>query len=332
MFVLGCDITIGPFNFKSVHEVKVRRSLHNYLDTASIKIPASARLRQNGILTETVETAKAIQAHMPVLIKLGYNGDLRQEFRGYVARVNVATPCEIEVEGMFHLLKFKTYKKAFREVSLKQLFEYLIAELPDIQLSRNMPDAPLGVFYCDGRTGTEILEELKKDGFAIYFRDNELYGGLQYTEVYDTVKYRLGWNVIKDNQLKYRREQDVKARIKAIYIKPDNERIVVTVGNGSGIERTQYYTNISGKDDNEIKKNLRLEAEGDLKELSYDGYEGKITTFLQPFAVAGDAAEIEDENYPERSGKYIIETSEVTFGTGGARRVLEIGKTVSRQR
>lgn len=310
----------------------MKRSLHNYLDTATIKIPASARLRQNGILTETVETAKAIQAHMPVVIKLGYNGELRQEFRGYVARVNVATPCEIEVEGMFHLLKFKTYDKAFRSVTMKQLFEYLVAELPDIQLSSNIPDAPLGEFYCDGRTGTEILEELKKDGFAIYFRDNVLYGGLQYTEVYDTAKYRLGWNVIKDNQLKYRREQDVKASIKAVLIQPNNQRIIEKVGKSGGVERVLNYIGISGKNESEIRKNLREKAEGDLKELSYDGYEGKITTFLQPFAVAGDAAEIEDENYPERSGKYIIETSEVTFGTGGARRVLEIGKTVSRQK
>ena len=36
-------------------------------------------------------------------------------------------------------------------------------------------------------------------------------------------------------------------------------------------------------------------------------------------------AEINDEQYKERDGRYYIESVETTFGTNGARRVVEIG-------
>ena len=36
-------------------------------------------------------------------------------------------------------------------------------------------------------------------------------------------------------------------------------------------------------------------------------------------------ASIEDKVYNERSGDYFIETVEVQFGTGGGRRVVELG-------
>ena len=162
MFVLGCHITIDKFTFTSVHEVTVRRSLHNFTETATIKIPASARLKENGIRSATVETAKTIQAKMPVTIQLGYNGELKEEFKGFVSRVNFSTPVEIECEGYFQPLKFKTYTENFPSITLKGLLQHLVDAVPEsgIVLSSNIPDANLGVFYCDNRNGSEILESL----------------------------------------------------------------------------------------------------------------------------------------------------------------------------
>lgn len=59
--------------------------------------------------------------------------------------------------------------------------------------------------------------------------------------------------------------------------------------------------------------------------LTFDGYEGKITSFLQPYCEPGYKAILEDKTYPERGGNYIIEAVEVTYGTGGARRKVSIG-------
>lgn len=70
---------------------------------------------------------------------------------------------------------------------------------------------------------------------------------------------------------------------------------------------------------------LKTLAREELKRYSFDGYRGKITTFLLPYALPGGVASIEDKVYNERSGDYFIESVETSFGTGGGRRVVEIG-------
>ena len=66
-------------------------------------------------------------------------------------------------------------------------------------------------------------------------------------------------------------------------------------------------------------------AQEELKRYSFDGYRGKIETFLFPYALPGMVAQLEDEVYRERSGSYYIESVDVSFGMGGARRNVEIG-------
>ncbi len=73
------------------------------------------------------------------------------------------------------------------------------------------------------------------------------------------------------------------------------------------------------------KSSLSQMADAKLKSLSYDGYEGKITAFLQPLCEPGCKAIIDDKKYPERSGNYICESIEVTYGNSGARRIVGIG-------
>ncbi|MBL0144937.1 MAG: hypothetical protein IPP48_03425 [Chitinophagaceae bacterium] len=62
--------------------------------------------------------------------------------------------------------------------------------------------------------------------------------------------------------------------------------------------------------------------------MSYDGYEGKITSFLQPFCQHGWKAGLTDKSFPERSGDYLITSVEVTYGMSGARRTVELGEKI----
>ena len=63
----------------------------------------------------------------------------------------------------------------------------------------------------------------------------------------------------------------------------------------------------------------------ELKRYSFDGYRGKIETFLFPFSLPGMVAELDDPVYQERNGTYFIESTEVSFSTQGARRTVELG-------
>ena len=135
----------------------------------------------------------------------------------------------------------------------------------------------------------------------------------------ETVKYVLRENVISDNELKYQLAEDVKLKVKAVCYYKDGTKIEGELGEDGGETRTFYYYDV--KDAAELK----TLAQEELKRYSFDGYRGKITTFLLPYALPGMVASIEDKVYNERSGDYFIESVETSFGTGGGRRTVEIG-------
>lgn len=130
-----------------------------------------------------------------------------------------------------------------------------------------------------------------------------------YKVVGDAVKYRLRYNVVKDDDLKYQRAEDVKLKIKAVCIYKDGTKVEAEIGPKDGTEKKLYFYDV--KDQQE----LAALAAAELKRYSYDGYAGRITAFLQPYAAPCMVAEIEDEVYHERDGRYYIEGVETTYGT-----------------
>ena len=125
--------------------------------------------------------------------------------------------------------------------------------------------------------------------------------------------------MIRVDDLKYQFAQDVKLKVKAVCYYKDGTRIEGEIGQEGGETKTLYFYDV--KDAGELKSLAGQE----LKRHSFDGYRGKIETFLFPYALPGMVAALDDPIYQERSGNYYIESTETTFGTGGARRSVEIG-------
>ena len=94
---------------------------------------------------------------------------------------------------------------------------------------------------------------------------------------------------------------------------------VVQSSGGAGLNKTVRTTAVT---DAATLKNMALAAQ---YKFNYDGYEGKITGFLQPYCEPAYMAYIEDKKYPERTGTYNVESTEVTYGMRGARRIVGIG-------
>lgn len=330
MFILNCHITIGRYHFQSVHEVVVNRSIHSFIDNCLIKIPASARLRFEGEKpTESIidagqirQTADLFTVGDAVTVQLGYNGDLKTEFKGFVKRVNFTSPLEIECEGYSYQLKQKNINKSWASISLKGLLNEITSGT-SITLSEHIPDVKLNNVFFRNIPADQVLNWLQdKLLMTVYFNFSELYAGLAYAPYKGVVKYKLGWNTVKGDELKYHLASDTKIKIKAIYVRPDNSRLEVEVGDSEGSTRTVFITHVRTIDE------LRAAAENKLNMYKYNGYSGKITAFLQPFAEHGYKAVLEDDRFPERSGSYMIESVQVQFGTQGARRVCEIGVKV----
>ncbi|UYU57690.1 hypothetical protein KQP61_03455 [Bacteroides faecis] len=317
MFVLCSEIKIGSVSFKSVHEVQIKRSIYNLAATAIIKIPVTAVLKHTGEPPAHIETASTIKAGDKVEIRLGYDNSFNTEFVGYVKRLNYKVPLEIECEDEYYMTRHVNCVFSKKETTLKQCLNTI---LTGIKLA-SCVDLTLKNFVINNKPGSWVLGYLKKEyGLTVFFDINgNLYAGKAHDVKGETVKYRLRYNVVKDDDLKYQLANDVKLKVKAICYYKDGTKIEGEIGEEGGETKTLYYYDVKDT------KELKTLAGEELKRYSFDGYRGKIETFLFPFSLPGMVAELDDPVYQKRNGTYFIESTEVSFSTSGARRTVELG-------
>ncbi len=304
--------------FDAFNSIEIDLDMFKINSSCKIKIPTSARLEYKGKeFTESVQTAKQFARGDKVSVWLGYNGDLKLEFTGFIYRLNYKTPLEIECEGYEFLLRSSCETKTWAKTNLKEVLQYL-TKGTSIVLNDKIPDiAFLKYIIPANTTKLEELQKIKeKYGITIFFVHDNLYAGLAYILDLGTVKYKLGWNTIKDDELKYRNADDVRLKIKAVWIKPNNTKVEAEVGDPEGSLRTLFFYDVSSKSE------LEKLAKEEMKKYKYSGYEGKITTFLQPFAQPGMKGILMDPKYAEKDGTYYITGVKTKADKGGGRRTV----------
>lgn len=324
------DITIGIYKRVKPHAVKINKSIYEFTDKAVIKLPITARIKRAGeVITESVETARQFTEGDKVLIKLGYNSSLTTEFEGFISRVNLTQPLEVECEGYSYQLRKKTYKKTFVNAQLKEVLQYLITGT-DIILDKSIPDFKIDKMVLQNHSGTEVLDMIKKvsdSNIRLYFSGNVLYAGLVFVKTKADVKYRLGWNVIKDGNLKQRLAKNQDVTVNYIGEKKDGSKVKVkakhnsTTGSAGSTGETKVIKTHAITDES----TLNAMADAKLKSLSFDGYEGKITAFGIPYCEPGYRCILEDRKYVERGGNYLVESVEINYTSSGYRRTPGIG-------
>lgn len=326
MFRLQSLISIGKYNFSGgVADLTIKKSVSVIMDTAVLKIPAISRVTGNDALPQSsIETAKLFKEGDPVTIELGYNGDLREEFVGFVRRVNLSTPAELELEGYAYLLRAVRLTKSYKEVTLKALLADLVAGTA-IELSDKIVDTTLKNLSIKNSNGLEVLDYIKSTCcLRVYFIGKTLYAGLEETLPLNDkpVQYRLGWNVIRDNQLKYH-SSDEKILVRVVRkAKKGKPQVVYEVGDTGGSIRDLRPANLS----DEACKKL---ADSALELAKRGGYQGKVTAFLKPYCDFAYAIEIDDPKFGERKGRYFVDGIEIKFGKSGARRTLDIKRRLN---
>ncbi|MDD2965541.1 MAG: hypothetical protein PHU33_16480 [Bacteroidales bacterium] len=306
--------------FTSCFGGESERSINAISHKATLKIPASCVLRAGAVVSQSQQTAKKFTRGDKIKMEIGYDGRMNTVFDGFIKRVNLTTPTELECEGYEFQLRHSLGSKTFKTVSLKELLSFAISGT-DITLSSLIPSMSFSNFVIkQNEDALDVLQRLTdKYGLTVYLNEKELYAGLAYIPDLGSVKYKIGFNTIKDNQLKYRNADDVKLKVKAIWVKDDNSRVEATVGDDSGSLRTLFFFDVSSLDD------LKKLASQEIQKYKYSGWEGKITTWCEPFAIPGMKAVIIDPQYSERAGTYYIIGVKYTFGIGGIRLIVEIG-------
>lgn len=317
MYTLTCNIRVGNKRFSSANSVTVKRSVYSLGATATIKLPVTAVLRQAGMPSTKVETAQAVSVGEPVEICLGYNGRNRLEFRGYVKALNLRTPLEIVCEDEFWQCRRRNITNSgtltLEALLVKCGIKVGYAEKLTLK-NYAVPDKPV----------SSVLSDLsKRYGLSVFFDlEGKVYACRPEKVIGDRVNYELRGNVINDDNLQYLNRNDVKIEIKAICFKKDGTRVEAKKGAEGGTSRTLYFYDV------EDMTELATLAQNELERETANGYDGSITTFLEPYAAPCMVARLADPVYTERSGDYYISSVETTFGVSGGRRRVEIGASV----
>ena len=322
---MQADIKIGAFKPFKPHSVSWKRSIDTYSDTAVVKVPGLAWMKCNDTQYELVNSADQFDEGMRIDVFVGYNDIKQLRFQGFIRRINFTIPVEIECEGYsYQLRKKEGYSKSYASTTVKQILGDLIVGT-DIKLSDQIPDVPLRNIYFKNVKGTDVLDYLKdKCLLTIYFNYNVLYCGLRMTEPKATVKFRLGWNVIKADDLKFNAGREL-ATVNIQVEKRKADGTKVKAKHGGVKDGSVKILKVRHINDQALLKKI---AEEERKKMLYRGYEGVMTLFAVPYIEPGMAASIYDSRYPERTGKYFIEAVDGQFGPSGGRQKCKIGATL----
>lgn len=312
MFRLSSDIEIGPYQFAGATEVHTSSSWDQLTDTCRIVFPRKISW-QGRELASGVDPV--LQRDMSVLVRLGYDSRLDLAFQGYVREVGAKIPVEVFCEDAMYLLKRGEFTRSYRSVTLTQILTDMLTGIVPFEV---VADRDLGQLRISRATPAKVLEELRSKYYVkMFFRAGTLYAGLAYVpELQSRHQVKFELQVIENN-LEYRRAEDVKINLTAVIVQPDNTQEKVEYGDPEGEKRTLYYYNVS-------KSAVESQLAGEIERLKYDGYRGTFTTFGQPHIEHGDVVELSSDVYPERDGAYLVKRVEKSFGLGGYRQTIEV--------
>jgi len=310
-------VRVGQYDFRHVGSVQIVRDWRDLSPSCTIQLPAFGRFSGSPGLWESVE----IKPNDPVAVYMGYDGNRQVEFEGYVSSIDAQIPYTIHCEGESYQLKRKPrLSKSWKSITLRALLEEVLNG--DYTIDGSLPEVELSPFSIKSQTPAQVLRRLSEEYiFAAYFRGKSLFVGLPYTEQAGTVNYGLQENIISED-LTYRTEDQYAIQVKAVSINRDNTRTSVQVGDPDGELRTITKKNIKSD------AQLRTIANEQLKLMKYDGYEGSLLAFGEPYCDHGWTAEIKDAAFPERSGNYVIDRVVVQWGRDGFRRRVTLGKRI----
>ena len=335
--VLNSVITIGDFRFSGVHEVRIRKNIHSYTETAVITVPAIATYIPKGSTAAiTATTASLFTDGQPVQIDLGYNGNLNSEFTGFVRRRGTGMPLVVECEGYVRQLRLNVGISGNYNRTPTSAAKLLAQATNGTDITVSCPvDYKLSNISFSKFNGVQIIDMIKEasqGALSIFFSTPKtLYCGLVYLAYSQgnnpfanyQVDYRLGWNCPKQNGLKERiPSEPVQVIMKGKYA---TGALLYSASKETAATRKVTHLSSQMPDAGEMGSMAQEKAYAS----NYTGYEGQLTGFLSPYAYPGMNVNLVNAEYPDLNGVYLIESTEVIYGVTGAKRIVTVGPKLS---
>lgn len=316
MFRLCAKIEIKgdrAWSFNFVNAVEITRDTEKLTTEAKITMPKKVKWdKADKIPVKRGDSVK---------ISLGYDDNLQTAFVGYVRDVGFKTPIVITCEDeMFKLKQMPTKKKAYRSVSLETLLKD-----QGIGYRLNiMGEQALGAYRVTADTVAALLGKLSEQGIRSFFRYEDdtpvLYCGVLFErDTRPAQVFKTGLNIISDQSLQQQKAENMRLRVKAVSLMPDNKKIKVEVGDADGEHRTLHTYN-------KTESELKAWAEQEIKRLKRDGLTGSFTTFGHTLVDCLDAIGIVIDGV--KSGVYQVKKNVVKYGDSGYRQEITLGLRV----
>ena len=308
MLAMCCKLVFYPNETRketivlhTVSEFSMETNYTNLSQTAEIRIARKLKYFDRYKIKDVFRKGDKVE------IWLGYNGELKQEFIGYIVQVSADFPILIKLEDEMYNLKKKEVNFSHPNITLKGLINSI---LPNPEYKVNITyDAQLGKLLFSRTTVGAVLDKIKNDWHIhTYFRLEDGKPVLEIGSIYQAetttppVLYHLERNCV-DQQLNYRRKEDIKIKIKGLSVLPKGKNIKVEFGDHEGdIQQLTYY--------NKTKE---------------DGMEGSFTAMGIPSIRFGQKVKLVSWLYEDRNGTFGVEGVTKSFGKSGYRQDIKLG-------
>lgn len=311
------NIKIGSLPvITSIVNVMFDQSWRQLTDFGALTIPRKVKTLDGKDVTKLIKRGDRIE------IDLGYDGNNKREFIGYVTDLTVGFPVIINFEDSMFLLKKTTHNLSGESIQLKELIDQIVPS----NIERKVINTELGGYNFANVSAAQILQTIQKEqGIYSYFKGEVLHVGFAYDFQFREIDYNFEENIREDNnRLNYRFADEVNYKVKAISILPDNTKITTQIGDIDGETRTLHFYNIK------TESELQRIAQEEIKKLKFDGWRGHFRTFGYPRAQHGDQANIVDPDFPEYGkGAHFIDRVVTHSGTSGFYRDITPGRRAS---
>lgn len=314
MLRMDFDITIGNYRLRMVDQAKVRHSVEQLSDTATVTLPAMVE-------GKALQVEDKLKAGNKVTIRLGYDGRLETEFEGFLKAVQTdGGNLTLECEDAIYLFDKKVADVELTGISMKDLLEKVVKQIDSSYMVETGFEFTWEKFTFYQATARDVLKKVQDETKAnIWFGGNTLHVQPQYAQASDrTVTFDFARN-IESSSLKYRKASDKKVEVELTVNTPEGRKEKITIGatGGKSIKREVFGMTV---------EQARKIAENEHTIWCYDGYEGSFTGWLVPFVEPGDAVKIIDTDYPTKEGTYYVTGTEISFSKDGGKRTISLGR------
>ena len=299
-----------PFKVQKVSAIEIESSWKMLTDTASVVLPRNVGDFDRQRVRELFAVGDK------VVVQMGYNGELLQEFEGFITQVSADFPITINLSDAMWNLRRLPVNYVSARASLKAFLSEVVRDYPI-----EVEDIAIGAVRFSNTTLGAVLDKLQKD-WSIYsfIRAGKLTIAKPYSDVKvagEMKHFDLERNCTENN-LKYLSKEERTIKIMGSSSFGSGKRLQYEYGDENPVTTLKMTWHVSSQA--ELEKEVKRLYELHKRE----GFEGSFTTYGTPSVQHGEKIRLSSTLYPDRHGEYYVDRVKKSISNAQYRQEIEI--------